>query len=441
MAFDKEGFLRDILAIRNNDDMSEFKSRFATAPMCTLRSKNSPLNNMVQKTLNSVVNKGVCILSLGKHGYYCYSITNIIFEILTLQERTRVLEHIQTYSSIQTKWHILTDVDDTIMSSVKGGTNVKYQNHTVYPGVVSFYKHVVPENDFITLVSARPEVLAKESRDSIPGVIYTEGDNKGLDMLAGQARDITPGAVREFFTRVCTSFTPSFMYFKNETYPSKIGHLNGSDQILWYTTYKSMGETKFESIQRYILVFPEFKFIFIGDSGQGDLICSYLCYRERVRERDLFGSDAYPVKACFIHNILKSRELDDHKKGYETIDDFLMIKNQTFRKNLKDRHIYMFNNYIDLAGYLSCIGMITNKQLQPIVRETLQDFQTNKIFQSYYDTDEFREYLRNDIDRAVARWSIENSCEEPVRARARGRAAAAEAAAEEEEEEEEILII
>jgi hypothetical protein len=50
------------------------------------------------------------------------------FDKLDEDERTAVLEHIQTVcKNVPKIWHILTDIDDTIKVSSTGGTNVKYQ--------------------------------------------------------------------------------------------------------------------------------------------------------------------------------------------------------------------------------------------------------------------------------------------------------------------------
>lgn len=365
-SFNKEEFLQEILSENDPVKLLQIRTKYAITPYC-------------KKT-------------------YCYSITNVIYDILSEEERSDVLEHIKNVcKNVSKKWHILTDIDDTIKVSNLGGTNVKYKNHTVYPGVVSFYDKVIHRNEFVTLLSARPESLAVSSRKSISKYIM-----KPVDMLTGQISDFSTGAICDGATRLCYSIVPSYFQV---AYPTKIGHISGADQITWYTTYKYMGQTKFDSIKKYITIFPEFKFIFIGDSGQGDMICSYLIHQEQKKDQN------YPVKACFIHNILKIRELNDkyNSDNVGPIDDLLMI-GKPLRDSLKTRNIYLFNNYIDLAGYTHCLGLLGSRQLRNVITETITDFNDNKKSLVYREEPLFISYLENDLERAKQKWSSGNKC-------------------------------
>jgi hypothetical protein len=399
--FDKDTFLQEILSETDPVRLLHIRKKYATRPYCPVES-NSWLGYALKRSS-----------TIFGYGYYCYSITNIIFDKLNESERTLVLEHIQDVcKDVPKTWHVLTDIDDTIQSSSTGGTNVKYKVHTVYPGVVSFYDKIIKtDTDFITLLSARPEVLAKGSRAEI-----SKKTNKNVDMLTGQWFDM-PGAVCDTIKRKCTSLTPSILHKVSEVinhYPKKITHISGSERTEWYDNYKKMGTTKFESILKYISIFPEFKFIFIGDSGQGDLICADKISRQ---------GPTFPVKASFIHNILKAREISSHYDiNYNgPIDSMLMI-GESLRKKLKKRNIYLFNNYIDLAGYTSCLGLLNSEDLESVISETITDFnedtfnehthknEPSKKKQTYYDTPLFISYIENDLLRAQAEWSKEKIC-------------------------------
>ena len=392
--FDKKTFLDEILKETDPERLLRIRKKYATHPYCVVES-DSWLGYALKQSSR-----------IFGYGHYCYSITNIIFDKLDESERTQVLEHIQNVcKDVPKVWHVLTDVDDTIQSSSTGGTNVKYKNHTVYPGVVSFYDKIIKtDTDFITLLSARPEVLAKGSRKEI-----SEKTHAPLDMLTGQWYDMGPGVVCDTIKRKCTYITPSVLHKACKLwnfYPTRINHISGSERSEWYENYKKMGTTKFESILKYISIFPEFKFIFIGDSGQGDLICADKISRQ---------GPAFPVKASFIHNILKSREISSHYDTEEPytgpIDSMLMI-GESLRERLKKRHIYLFNNYIDLAGYTSCLGLLSYRDLQTVISETITDFNEDadsknksKKSRTYYDTELFISYIENDLLRAQARWS------------------------------------
>lgn len=392
-SFDKDVFMRKILGKTDSDRLFLVKKKYSTCPSC-------------------ITGRG------------CFSITNIIFgnewmtPILTEEERGEILDHIRTYSIKTNKFHILTDVDDTILSSRLGGTNVTYLNHTVYPGVISFYENVV-STGFVTLLSARPDALSKSSRSAVAKNI-----KKPVDMLTGNIYDIVSHVVpitansadrlsarlsswhklRPYVPYVPYVTAPSIATRGAEdntdmSYPSLIENINGGQPIRWYLTYKDMGMTKFESILKYIQIYPEFKFIFIGDSGQGDLICAYQIYLMQLENPE------FPVKASFIHNIIKPKELKHyHLKTSTSMNDLLMLNNKAFIKKLKERDIFIFNNYIDVAGYASCLRIINNTQLLNIIDETLFDFTTNKKQNIYYQEELYISYIEQDLLESAKRW-------------------------------------
>jgi hypothetical protein len=388
--FDKKTFLDEILNEPVPERLLRIRNKYASSPYCSLT--------------------------------YCYSITNIIYQILDEEERKAVLKHIQTVcKDVPKKWHVLSDIDDTIRTSILGGTNVKYKNHTVYPGVVPFYSKIIKtDTDFLTLLSARPEAIARASRGEVSKMVQ-----KPVDMLTGNWCDM-PLAAGDTIKRFCVSITPSFLHDVGawlDSYPTMISHITGASgyQIPWHTRYLGMGLTKFSSIEKYITIYPEFEFIFIGDSGQGDLMCAHEIYKKQNEYKQ--KGQKYPVKASFIHNILKAREVSTHydrEKYVGPIDPMLMIS-ESLRNDLKKRDIYVFNNYIDLAGYTSCLGILSYEDLQTISTETIADFNhlalkelENDIkFESkkdriYYDTPLFISYIEDDLLRAQTQWREED---------------------------------
>jgi hypothetical protein len=403
--FDKDTFMREILSATNSEKLFEVKRTYSISPYCI------PLSG-------------------------CYSITNIIFgtyllppygQILTDDERRQILEHIKKYSKKTNKVHVLTDVDDTILSSRLGGTNVSYKNHTVYPGVVSFYENLV-STGFVTLLSARPDSISKGSRVNV-----AERIKKPVDMLTGKIFDVLPQIIggpigKDFQDRrlarlarfnftspsvrddVIVNERPDDLNFTHITdedfiqnYPSLIDHLNGRDPINWYRAYKDMGTTKFESILKYVQIYPELNFIFIGDSGQGDLICAYKLYQY------LENDETFPVKASFIHNIIKPKELVPYHRGRtHYFTELLMLNNPTFIQKLKERNIFVFNNYIEAAGYLSCIGVLESKTVkETIIPETIDDFENNKKQLIYIQEEQYIKYIEDDLLASVGKWNVD----------------------------------
>ena len=81
-----------------------------------------------------------------------------------------------------------------------------------------------------------------------------------------------------------------------------------------------------------------------------------------------------------------------------------MINNKAFIKNLKKKSIFMFNNYIDLAGYTSCLNIINSAKLNTIITDTLADFNENKKQKIYYQTPLYISYIENDLTNSTEKW-------------------------------------
>jgi hypothetical protein len=82
-----------------------------------------------------------------------------------------------------------------------------------------------------------------------------------------------------------------------------------------------------------------------------------------------------------------------------------MIQDQTFITKLQKRNIYLFNNYIDLAGRLYSLDLITKDVLDKIIYETIQDFKENKK-DSIYDKDpEYISYIESELYQSASFFS------------------------------------
>jgi hypothetical protein len=310
-------------------------------------------------------------------------ITNTIYS-LSDDNKNKVLEHIKNISEKTDRIHILTDIDDTIYPSRYGGSDLSFKHHTVYPGVVSFYKYVVT-TDFVTLLTARPKSIYRDTRETISKEI-----GQKVDILNGSFTDINLGVGVDFVKRLLYPIISS-----KSSYPSTIDHLNGVDPIKWYSNYKDIANTKFESIKKYSSIYPEFNFIFIGDSGQGDLICAYKLYEHKSNNPD------FPISASFIHNIIKSKEA----KYYKCNEKLRMIQDEEFIQSLNQKNIYLFNNYIDLAGKLYSLNIITYKVLDKIINETLIDFKENKKSNVYYQEPLYISYIENELTSSAMKYA------------------------------------
>lgn len=173
--------------------------------------------------------------------------------------REELLEHIAREAvDVSTgEVKILSDIDDTFYANWK---DTRYPKKTVYPGVLQFYAELDrgpgPEPGRpggVTFVTARP------------------GDRLGL------VEDATLAALAERGQRTATVLAGSFT------------RLLGN---------RTIAEKKLENFLEYRRLYPEYGFVFIGDSGQGDI---------HFGQRMLELAPA-SVKAIFIHDVVATPE-------------------------------------------------------------------------------------------------------------------------------------
>ncbi|WP_437833045.1 phosphatase domain-containing protein [Sorangium sp. So ce1153] len=153
---------------------------------------------------------------------------------------------------------ILSDIDDTFYANWK---DARYPKKTVYPGVLQFYAELdrgagaAPGRPGdLTFVTARP------------------GDRLGL------VEDATLEALAARGQLAATVLAGSFTRL--------IGN-------------RAIAEKKLENFVEYRRLYPEYDFVFVGDSGQGDIH-----FGQRMLE---LAPEA--VKAVFIHDVAATPEL------------------------------------------------------------------------------------------------------------------------------------
>jgi len=185
---------------------------------------------------------------------------------------------------------ILSDVDDTLYcsgGSYPAGVDKRFGKKVVYPGVLSFYREldlglhgpeVWPENAVGNLVflSARPHLykdVSEKQNFAKFEKLKCRGMHTNPSLLAG---DIASGKT---------------YVLQNDMEPLAI--------------------KKFQNFQRYVSIYPEFKHVFVGDNGQGD-----------VRAGDLmFSSFPNHLEALYVHVVKPINQTHGyapeqwHKKG------------------------------------------------------------------------------------------------------------------------------
>jgi len=165
---------------------------------------------------------------------------------------------------------VLSDVDDTLTcsgGSYPAGIDKRFGKKVVYPGVLAFYRELD---------------LGTEGPEEWP--INTPGNLVFLSARPHVYKDV--------------SEKHNFAKFRKlrergmHTIPSLLaGDVDSGVKSMLNNDMEPLAQKKFENFRKYVSIYPEFKHVFIGDNGQGD-----------VRAGELM-LDAFPrhVEAVYVH--------------------------------------------------------------------------------------------------------------------------------------------
>jgi hypothetical protein len=246
--------------------------------------------------------------------------------------RRDILEHLRREAeAVPTGENkVLSDIDDTFLANWK---DERYPKGTVYPGVLQFYREldrgpgVLPgrEGD-LTFISARP-----------------------MDPL-GLIEDKTLATLRAHGVGPAVMLSGAFT------------HLLGNARI---------AEKKFENFSRYVQLYPEYGFVFTGDSGQGDV---------------LFGEQmlaTYPeaVRAVFIHDVVDTPE--------------------PVRQQWRDKRIFFFDTYVGAAVEAYTVGVIARDGVARVVQAAREELERVP-----FTSEAQRQARRADLERDVRRAEV-----------------------------------
>ncbi|MCP3060208.1 DUF2183 domain-containing protein [Myxococcus sp. K38C18041901] len=246
--------------------------------------------------------------------------------------REEILGHIQqearTAPSGESK--VLSDIDDTFYANLKDS---RYPSKTVYPGVLAFYAEL----------------------DRGPGII----PGREGDLTFVTARPMDPlGAVENLtFDSLRKHGVPPHVVLSGS-----LTHLLGNSRI---------AAKKFDNFQRYLRCFPEYSFVFVGDSGQGDVEFGDRMLRHAPEA----------VHAVFIHDVVDTPE--------------------TTRRAWLDKRIHFFDTYVGAAVDAFAVGLISRDGLARVAlaaRESMEGI----AFTSAAQRDARKTELLRDLQRADA---------------------------------------
>ena len=215
---------------------------------------------------------------------------------------THILREAEAVPSGENK--VLSDIDDTFLANWK---DTRYPSKTVYPGVLQFYRELdrgpgsIPgrEGD-LTFISARP-------RDPL-----------------GYIEDRTLATLREHGVGPAVMLSGAFT------------HLLGNANI---------AAMKFENFSRYVRLYPEYGFVFTGDSGQGDV-----AFGEQI-----LAAHPEEVRAVFIHDVVDTPE--------------------PVRQTWRSKRIFFFDTYVGAAVEAFEVGVIARDGVARVARAAQEDLE------------------------------------------------------------------
>jgi len=238
--------------------------------------------------------------------YITSSMHSLLYEDLSHDMKKDILQHIQKEADelnkitdiLKRPCKILSDIDDTLFCSLY---DVSYPKSVTYPGIINIYEAIV-EGDLVFL-SARPDGPMEAFR------IYT-------------AYKLMKFGVKVPFTM-----------------------LTGS--ILKLFTNEAMAQKKYDNYLEYKVIYPEFRFFFFGDSGQGDIITGQMM-QKLVQEKKTAGDD---ITVC-IHDIHLGNDAPKSSPAR--------------RQELANSGVFLFDTYISTAMYCYQRNLLSKKSLNEI---------------------------------------------------------------------------
>jgi hypothetical protein len=300
----------------------------------------------------------------------------IFHDIDKKEYQSRIIEHFRT-SQQQIGIKVLSDVDDTMYANL---IDERYPKHTLYPGVLEFYDalkrepfklRVIP----ITTLSARPNPIAGTLEESsLKSLVEFTQERLCPSALSGALASSTVGTIQ------------TWLRANLDLLSDEIPH--GQEE--------KIGEVKFENFSRFSAVYPEYHYVFVGDSGQADALTAQLMVTKESTE----GTSR--VVTTFIHDLRQSE--DDARSvspAFRNLRPDVLIR----KTSAIGRGVIVFRNYIDAAVVAhthsaTLAHLITVEGLASITQAALKQFQEIDFQDRQATRRRLREQYRQDAEDA-----------------------------------------
>jgi hypothetical protein len=305
-----------------------------------------------------------------------------VFHDIDNKDRQRnILAHFRT-APRESRVKVLTDVDDTMLANL---VERRYAKGTLYPGVVAFYDALKQEPFAttqvpITTLSARPNPLVGFAEEtSLRNVRELTANRLNPSGQSGELKSSVIGTA-ETLTRS-----------SNKSYLKRL-----SDRMPFKEEEDKIGRVKFANCQQFCAVFPEYQYVFVGDSGQADALTAQLLTNGLMAE-----GIARPV-TTFIHDL---RESSDDLRAVSPAFRRLSAEDVVGDPPATRRGVIVFRNYIHAAtiAYLQrdTLGnLIDATELSAIAAAALADFE--RVAATAPSRKTLAEEYKADAERAAA---------------------------------------
>jgi hypothetical protein len=203
---------------------------------------------------------------------------------------------------------VLSDIDDTVVSKFY---DRKLRHNRVYPGVVAFDSALDAVDG--TLPGSQGDKAFLSARPSDPLGLIETASHKALQSYGFAHKQILTGTLWSIRSK----------------------HAMGAQKVVTYGEYQSL--------------FPEYNFVFTGDSGQGDAFCA----------ETISTQDPAHVKATFIHDVWS-------KAGPKTSPEE--------RARLASKGVHVFDTYIGAITAALQAGLVSSYAAAAVARAAWADF-------------------------------------------------------------------
>ncbi|DBA00531.1 TPA: hypothetical protein N0F65_006435 [Lagenidium giganteum] len=272
-----------------------------------------------------------------------------------LQHFEREAAELKASGNYSAPFKLLCDIDDTLYSVL---FDRRYPELTVYPGVHQFMHELLEANQSAGK-SASPEANGRLETTTLSQLSITASTSKPKastrlksvvswnSKRSGRTQRITFLTARPELLRKRSTQELRACGFSHFTIlMGRLTNVIGAQRI---------ASGKLENFKRFKRIFSEYRFIFVGDNGQGDIDLGKLL---------LENPHLYSVSAVLIHDVIRNHPLSNN--GH-----FDVLRPRPYRWRECDQHgIHTFRTYIGAMHSLYSLGIVTLDAVVRVVQAT-----------------------------------------------------------------------